>query len=87
MSTISGPNWPYNYKAEKARHVSREPSLPEDIRQVALEMKRLAIRMQGEAGFAKTTRGKRLLLHGCMLEGASDIAKEWADELEKETEK
>jgi hypothetical protein len=76
-----------NLEPNRGQRMSKELSLPEDIRQVAAEMKRLAIRMKGEAGFAKTTRGKRLLLHGCELEGAACIAIEWANELEKETEK
>jgi hypothetical protein len=83
MSTISGPNWPYDYQAEKERHMSKK-SLPDDIRQVAKEMERLAIRIINEIGSGNNETNLRLWQHGFEMAGAASIAKQWADELEKE---
>jgi hypothetical protein len=87
MSAISGPNWPYDYKAEKERRVSKKLSLSDDLRQVAAEMKRVAIRMMDESGSGDTEISRSLWRHGNEMRGASDIAIEWADEIEKETDK
>jgi hypothetical protein len=66
---------------------NQELSLPDDIRQVAAEMKRLAIRMMDESGSGDTEISRSLWRHGNEMRGASDIAMEWADELEKEAKK
>jgi len=84
MSTISGPNWPYDYKAEKERRMSKPLTLPDDIRQVAADMERLVNRMIHEGVLDETQTGKLLRQHALELLGAVGIAKEWADELESE---
>ena len=82
--SISGPWWLYGYEIEKERRVNKEPSLSDDLRQVANEMERVANRMMDEGVFNKTQTGKRLRQHGLGMLGAASIAKEWANEIEKE---
>jgi hypothetical protein len=85
--SISGPNWPYDYKAEKERHMSKELSLSDDLRKVANDMERVADRMMLASHIDDTPNRKRLWQHGIEMLGASDIARVWAKEIEKETEK
>jgi hypothetical protein len=84
MSTIPGPWWHYGYEIEKERHMSKELSLSDDLRQVANEMERVANRMMDESGSGDTEISRSLWRHGKQMRRASDIARVWAKEIEKE---